>query len=94
MTGIRPEQLARRGEFYLQEAVLDVLLEAKREKECMGAAEISRRSGIFREKGIAGLNDAIVTGLLNKLEKEGSVEKCGEQWELTDQEFTRRDAVS
>lgn len=46
MNVIRPKQLARMGEFYLEEAVLDVLLEAKHEGQCLGAAEISRRASI------------------------------------------------
>ncbi len=102
MTGIRPKQHARMGEFHLQEAVLDVLLEAKHENDCIGAAEISRRSGIFREGGDIdrgepkSMNDAIATGLLIKLMKEGSVQRCPQSgnkrggWELTEQEFTRR----
>ena len=44
---IRPKQLSRMGQFYLEEAILDVLLEAKHERECIGPAEISRRAGGF-----------------------------------------------
>ena len=51
MTGIRPKQYTRMGEFYLEEAVLDVLLDAKHESECIGLAEISKRAGMFRKKG-------------------------------------------
>ena len=35
-----PKKYARLGVFYLEEAVLDVLLETK--DECIGAAEISK----------------------------------------------------
>ena len=98
---IRPKQLARMGEFHLEEAILDVLLEARHEEECLGAAEISRRSGIFREGGFAQKsgNDAIVWGMLNKLAKFNRVQKCPQNkanptktdgWQLTDDEFTRR----
>lgn len=72
MAGIRPKQLARLGEFHLEEAVMDVLLEAAHEDECIGGAEISRRAGIFREPdtpeggGVAAGNDWIVGGLLIK----------------------------
>ncbi len=104
MSGIRPKQLARLGEFHLEEAVLDVLLEAAHEAECLGAAEISRRAGIFREGGsgepgsVASMNDAIVTGLMVKLHKAGKVERCTQGggggrrggWKLTDEEFARR----
>ncbi len=101
MSGIRPKQHSRMGEFYLEEAVLDVLLEAKHEGECLGPAEISRRAGIFRERGDANImNDAICTGILVKLHKEHRVERCQQAnvkrggWELTEQEFqVRRDDV-
>lgn len=99
----RPKQLARKGEFYLEEAVLDVLLEARHQNECLGRAEIGRRAGIFREPGHAGTggNDAIVWGLLGKLAKQGRVEPCLQNsdepdkkkgWKLTDEEYqTRKD---
>lgn len=100
MAGIRPKQFARMGEFYLEEAVLDVLLEAKHEGECLGAAEISKRSGIYRERGTKNLpNDAIVHGLLTKLADANRVQRCTQPnqrggWELTDKEFdSRRDDV-
>lgn len=101
MAGIRPKQLARLGEFHLEEAVMDVLLEAAHEDECIGGAEISRRAGIFREPdtpeggGVAAGNDWIVGGLLIKLRKAGKVERCEQRsgrggWKLTDEEFQRR----
>lgn len=97
MVGIRPKQHARIGTFHLEEAVLDVLLEAKHEGDCIGAAEISRRAGIFRDRGAADtMNDAIVTGLLVKLHTEGRVERCTQHmsnrggWELSEQEFALR----
>ena len=101
MTGVRPKQLSRMGQFYLEEAVLDVLLEAKHEGECIGPAEISRRAGIYRERGDANMmNDAIVAGLLVKLHSENRVGRCTQThanrggWELTDNEFaSRRDDV-
>ena len=86
----------------MEEAVLDVLLEARYEEKCIGAAEISRRSGIYRDRGKADvMNDAIVTGLLVKLHGQGCVERCTQQrsglggWELTGEEFQSRcdDAV-
>ena len=67
---IGPKQAVRIGELCLEEAVLDILLEAKYRGECLGAAEISKRGNIFREGGYAGksMNDAIVWGrILNKL---------------------------
>lgn len=107
MAGVRPKQHARMGTFHLEEAVLDVLLEARHEGECIGAADISRKAGIFRDRGegIVSeggiINDAIATGLLVKLHLEGRVQRCTQThnnrggWELTDQEFAlRRDDVS
>ena len=97
---IRPKQLTRIGQFYLEEAILDILLEAKHENECIGAAEISRRAGIFRDRGKENImNDAIATGLLVKLSDENKVLRCEQEsgrggWELTDTEFqSRRDDV-
>ena len=93
---IRPKQFARLGEFHLEEAILDVLLEAKYEDNCIGAADISRRAGIFRDRGIENImNDAIATGLLVKLRDQGKVIRCEQSngrggWELTDEEFERR----
>ena len=101
MSGIRPKQFARMGEFHLEEAVLDVLLEAKHQGDCLGAAEISKRAGIYRERGSEDImNDAIVTGLLAKLADSNRVQRCTQSndrggWELTDREFAiRRDDVS
>ncbi len=102
MAGIRPKQHARMGQFHLEEAILDVLLEAKHEGDCLGPAEISRRAGIFRERGSVDImNDAIATGVLVKLHDEGRVNRCTQNdanrggWELTDAEFAfRRDDVS
>jgi len=83
---MRPKHDARLGEFYLEEAVLDVLLEARYENLCIGAADISKKAGIFRDGGatdtdkesnpIKSMNDAIVTGILVKLHKEHRVERC------------------
>ncbi|RKU28967.1 hypothetical protein C6497_07165 [Candidatus Poribacteria bacterium] len=94
---IRPKQFTRIGEFHLEEAVLDVLLEANHEREIIGAAEVSRRAGIFREPGhsMKGGNDAIAWGILGKLIKENRVIKVDQGFKLTDEEFElRRDDVN
>lgn len=73
---IRPRQLSRMGTFYLQEAVLDILYEHYPEGYGIGAADISRRAGIYRERGPSNImNDAIVTGILNSLHEEGKVQR-------------------
>ena len=95
---IRPRQLSRMGTFYLQEAVLDILYEHYPEGYGIGAADISRRAGIYRERGPSDImNDAIVTGILNSLHEEGKVERTAEQehvqrggWRLTESEYNRR----
>jgi hypothetical protein len=92
---INPKQFARIGEFHLEEAILAVLLEEKHKKRCIGALEIADQTGIYRIKGVAGMNDAIVTGMLNKLARENKVQQCKQingqgGWELTDNEFARR----
>lgn len=97
---IRPKQLSRMGQFYLEEAILDILLEARHERECIGPAEISKRAGIFRDRGKENImNDAIVTGFLVKLSDQEKVSRCTQSnnkggWELTEREFrSRRDDV-
>ena len=108
MAGISPKEHARMGVSHLEEAVLDVLLEARHEGNCIGPAEISRRAGIFRERGEGVvseegmLNDAMVTGVLVKLAMEGKVQRCTQTrashqlgWEITGREFDmRRDDAS
>jgi hypothetical protein len=96
MPGIRPKQLARLGQFYLEEAVLDVLLREAEHGGCIGAGEISHRAGIFRDRGAVNImNDAITTGVLVKLFDDGKVERCEQPsgrggWKLSDAEFLRR----
>lgn len=100
---IQPKQLAAVGEHLLEEAVLAVLLEARRKDTCIGAGEISKRAGIFRESRLAkkGGNDDITSGILGKLLKHGRVCRCPKKpdkpdkkdgWKLTDSEFARRRA--
>lgn len=97
MSEMSPKQHARIGMFHLEEAVLDVLLEAKHEGDCIGPAEISRKAGIFRDRGDVNIiNDAIVTGILVKMADEGRVSRCQQAganrggWELTNREYAQR----
>ena len=99
MTGLRPKQLVRLGMFYLEEAILDILLEARYEGECIGQAEIGRRGGgdILRGMKEETSRDWIVPHILKKLEAEGRVEPTPPQpprnqkrWQLTAEEFERR----
>ena len=96
---LRPKQLSRMGTFYLHEAILDVLLQNHQEGLGMGAAEISRRAGIYRKSGVVQMNDAIVHGCLNELHEQGKVTQAKQDtgrggWRLSDAEYDhRRDDV-
>ena len=95
------QRYSHRGVALLRVAVLEVLYEAKKGGECLGAAEISRRAGIFREAGYAQAagNDSIVWGVLSSLVKDSMLDKCSQAsgsdkldgWELTDTTFRQRD---
>ena len=95
MTGLRPKQLVRLGMFYFEEAVLDILLEARYEQECLSQVEIGKRGGDIL-RGIADSHrDHTVRHLLKKLEAEGRVETNPPNtrrmpWQLTEEEFERR----
>ena len=88
MTDLTRREHALAGMYHLEKAVLDVLREAKQNGECIGPAEISRRAGIYRDRGTENLpNDAICTGLLAKLVSEGLVKRRKQRnnqggWEL------------
>ena len=81
---LQPEQLARIGMFYLEEAVLDVLHEADMDKQQgLGPTEISRRLGTFLSWYNPG--DLIVAGFLIKLEDQGLVAHVGRgDWRLSE----------
>lgn len=94
---MKPKKHARIGMFHLEEAVLDVLFAAKNKGECIGVAEISKRSGIYRslENENSALNDSIVRGLLIKLSSEDRIEACKQAnnqrgWQISEREFLYR----
>ena len=66
----------------LEEAVLDVLFEAKRNGECPGVAEIGRRAGIWSGKGDTSngepgsMTHSIAWGIVLKLFRAGLIRKC------------------
>jgi len=84
------------GMFYLQETVLDILLEHYLEGYGIGGADISRRGGIYGDRGADDMmNDAIVMGVLNALHEQGKVERAEQErgrggWRLTEAEYNRR----
>ena len=92
---IRPRQLARMGEFYLQEAILDVLCDACPEGFGIGPAEIGQRASIYRGPKDKNMNDAIVQGLLYQLRDMGKVLQAEQAnrrggWRLAESEYERR----
>ncbi len=66
----------------LEEAVLEVLVEAERNGECPGVAEISGRAGIWSGKGEASKGEpgsvghSIAWGIFLKLFRAGLIRKC------------------
>ena len=80
----------------MQEALLEVLCDARHPKRFgIGAAEIGKRMGVYRDKGAADMNDAIVTGLLNQLHEQEKVVQADQTngrggWRLTEAEYKRR----
>ena len=82
--GLQPEQLARIGMFYIEEAILDFLFEAEMDnRQGLGPTEISRRLGTFLPWYDPG--DLIVYGFLIKLEDQGLVVHPGRgDWRLSE----------
>ena len=66
----------------LEEAVLDVLVEAERNGECLSVPEISRRAGIYSGKGDTSkgepgsMTHSIAWGIVLKLFRAGLIRKC------------------
>ncbi len=92
---ISPKQLARLGSFFLHEAILDVLCKHYQGGHGLGPAEIGKRAGIYRDPGEVHMNDAIVTGFLNDLHKQGKVKRENQEggrpgWQLSEEEYDRR----
>lgn len=74
-----PKELSAQGQELLKTAVLAVM---PKDGTMMGAAEISRRAGVYREHGQGGINDGIVQGILNSLYEEGKVDRVKRGWVL------------
>ena len=96
--GLEPEQLARIGMFYLEEAILDVLHAAKHNQEWLPPTEISETVGILPavSRRLRGIKYPIVRGILDKLQDEGRVKPSthekgeNQMWQLTEEEFEKR----
>lgn len=93
---IRAQHLSRIGQIHLQEAVLDVLLEAYGESDGLKPDEISKRAGIERRSIHGGNQNHIVAGLLAALEGKGLVRSIQKHaavyriWRLTRNEYEKR----
>lgn len=86
---LRPKQQARMGMFHLEEAVLDVLLEARVAEKIFGLEAIQHRLGI--------VDIEIVQAVVHGLQEVGRVKGREDialkfAWTLTDSEYlSRRD---
>ncbi len=76
--------------FYLEEAILDLLLEAEMStQQGLGPTEISKRLGTYLSGD--SFQNAIVYGFLEKLKGEGLIEKVERaHWMLTEKERRKR----
>ena len=84
--GLEPEQLARIGIFYLEQAVLDVFFRARKDNWSLQPVDISEALRIPATQ-IKGASYSTVHGILDKLASKGLVRQENEQakaaWELT-----------
>ena len=93
-----PKQHAVIGLRHLENAVLDILVEAWNEEKPLGLWEIGKRTGIacetdlrtFQAEGGFGGSRGIVWGILTQLARENRVQERKGRWELTEAEFNRR----
>ena len=94
MKELSPKQLAQKGIFYLEEAVLDVLFRAYNQ-ELLSAREISRRAELPRRQTEKWEDDMIAYGVLDILQNEKRVKnnrpgRGADGWQLTEKEFEKR----
>ena len=86
-----PKQLTRIGIFYLEEAILEVLLETK--DVYVKQVDIIKKIGVHERWKDSGW---LVAGILNKLEAENRLHAKRSQtgraqgWQLTDTEYNKR----
>lgn len=89
-----PKQLARAGIFYLEEAVLEVLFEARKttpEDPYVQRVEIRRKIGVYN---LHRIYEWSLGGFLNKLKGEKRIEQevrgRASFWKLTETEYQKR----
>nr|QIJ55925.1 methyltransferase domain containing protein [uncultured bacterium] len=86
---------AARGQHLLEEAVLEVLLEARKNGDgLVRAIDIARRVDIYRKKFTPSMGNAITSGILAKLSEEKRIEQLRRRgpWKLTEEEFSKMSA--
>lgn len=86
---------ANQGQHLLEEAILEVLLEARKNRDgLVKAIDIARRADIYRKKFTPSMGNAITSGILAKLSEEGRIEQLRRRgpWKLTEEEFFRMSA--
>ena len=94
MGGLRPKQLARIGMFYIEEAILDLLLKAEMNTgEGLDTKEIGRKLGAYMPEFTHPdeiINGTIVFAFLSMFERRGLIERAGVNWVLTETERENR----
>lgn len=89
---LAPVLKAEKAVRLLEEAVLEVLLEAwNRGQPAMTAIDIARQSGIYRKRRRPALRNAITSGILAKLSEAKRIQQVHERgpWRLADAEAAR-----
>ena len=90
----RYKQMAKRGMFYLKEAVLDVLWEARCNKETyLQTDEIRKRLGIPPTTDERSGHNSLIIGVLYYLFDEGHVDRQRvpqNEWKISEQEASLR----
>lgn len=89
------KDIAYLGQRLLEEAVLGVLLEARKNGAgLVKAIDIARQANIYRKKFTPAMGNAITSGILARLSEKGRVEQLREKgpWKLTEEEFAKMSA--
>ncbi len=94
------KQIASKGQYYLEEAILELLREPTANGKYLLPSEIGKLAGIYRGVGKNNdvVNDGIVNGILGKLSADDKVERQekeepdrrGRGWKLADKELKKR----
>ena len=87
---LEPEQLARIGVFYLEEAVLDVLYKVRRDGGgWILPSKVSHQIGV-RTSRFVSVDYPLAHAAMESLRCKNKVEYNNEKWRIMDEEFERR----